>query len=350
MNRVRVERWLRRAAVALGVGYPVALLVILLALRLIGEGWAPTAVGLYLPRWGFALPRPVVLGALAGLRLRRLLWAQLAAVALLLVLMGLVLPWPHGVVSGAPRMRVLSYNIDSAKAGADRVVAEIDAYAPDVVLLQEVGRPGDVETLLRQRYPVVETSSQFILASRYPLVDSTDPDKLDYGGKQRSPRFVRRVLDTPLGRIAVYDVHPISPREAFDVIRAGGLRHEILHGHIFRAKNAKAVNDNFGLRALQVETIAHDAAGETLPVVIAGDTNLPGLSRVFGRNLSGYTDGFRAAGWGFGYTYPVGKHSPWMRIDRVLASGALRFVGFQVGTSEASDHHCVVADLQRETP
>ena len=85
------------------------------------------------------------------------------------------------------------------------------------------------------------------------------------------------------------------------------------------------------------------------PVIIAGDTNLPGLSFVFHRSLSGFQDGFTRAGWGFGYTFPT-NHVPWMRIDRVLASDELRFVRFEVGKSLVSDHHCVVADLQRRSP
>jgi hypothetical protein len=52
------------------------------------------------------------------------------------------------------------------------------------------------------------------------------------------------------------------------------------------------------------------------------------------------------AGWGFGYTYPYNLFR-WMRIDRIMASDQLRFVGFQRGSSTASDHVCVVADLQR---
>jgi endonuclease/exonuclease/phosphatase (EEP) superfamily protein YafD len=82
-------------------------------------------------------------------------------------------------------------------------------------------------------------------------------------------------------------------------------------------------------------------------VVIAGDTNLPGLSHVLHRYLSRYQDGFAKAGWGFGYTFPTRPRGPWMRIDRIVASDELRFVRFRVGRSLASDHECVVADLQR---
>jgi endonuclease/exonuclease/phosphatase family metal-dependent hydrolase len=100
-----------------------------------------------------------------------------------------------------------------------------------------------------------------------------------------------------------------------------------------------------------VRTFSSLAGGETEPVVIAGDTNLPGLSLVFARYLSGYQDGFEKAGWGFGYTYPTNKNRPpWMRIDRILATASLRFERFEVGASSASDHRCVVADIRSREP
>ncbi len=79
------------------------------------------------------------------------------------------------------------------------------------------------------------------------------------------------------------------------------------------------VNDNSGLRALQVADFAAVAAQEKVPVVIGGDTNLPALSYTLHHSLSAYHDAFTEAGWGFGYTHPVGgRHAPWMRIDRIM--------------------------------
>jgi vancomycin resistance protein VanJ len=341
-------KWLRRGAAVFGVLYPVALVAVAAMIRLIGEGWPVTAVALYLPRLGFAAPLPFVIGGLLAFRLRRLLWAQLASVfVLVFVLMGLELPWPHAADPNAATLRILSYNVDSARAGADRIVGEIDAHSPDIVLLQEVDDPGELERLLRSRYLTVSTSTQFLVASRYPVTSSVDPDALSFAGELQAPRFVRQLVETPLGRIALYNVHPVSPRDAFNTLWDHGLRHEIAAGRLFDSENSRVVKENFGLRTLQVESFAAAAARETDPVVIAGDTNLPGLSRTFARNLSGYEDGFTKAGWGFGYTYPRGKHTPWMRLDRILSNGRLRFVDFDVCASTASDHLCVVATLQR---
>jgi vancomycin resistance protein VanJ len=78
-------------------------------------------------------------------------------------------------------------------------------------------------------------------------------------------------------------------------------------------------------------------------VIIAGDTNLPGLSRIFRENLGGFDDAFAAVGRGFGYTYP--SKFPWLRIDRILTNGKLRAVDFRVGDALASYHLCVSATI-----
>jgi len=60
-------------------------------------------------------------------------------------------------------------------------------------------------------------------------------------------------------------------------------------------------------------------------VLIAGDTNLPGLSWALATLLGDYHDAFDEAGRGFGYTYPA-WHRSWLRIDRVLGGPRLRFL------------------------
>jgi endonuclease/exonuclease/phosphatase (EEP) superfamily protein YafD len=327
--------------------YPTCLVALIALLRCVGERWWVTGVGLYLPRVVVAAPLPVLVIVLAAAGLRRLLWTQIAAFLLIVFpLMGFVLPWPTFPSRDAPVVRVLSYNIDSGNGGVDDIVEEIDRHAADVVFLQEVGAYEPLNTLLRARYPVVNSANQFIVASKYPVLSASDPDKLDYEGRRRSPRFVRQVLDTPLGHIVFYNVHPLSPRETFYSLRGHGLRREILSGRLFSSASSAVFQDNSGLRTMQVQAFAGSAQGETDPVVLAGDTNLPGLSFVFHQYLSGYQDGFAQVGWGFGYTFPSDRQ-PWMRIDRILASPELRFVRFEVGNSRASDHRCVVADLQR---
>jgi endonuclease/exonuclease/phosphatase (EEP) superfamily protein YafD len=330
--------------------YLGALVLVWALLRLVGESWWVTTIGLYLPRLVLGAPLPLVATALLVLKMRRWLWTQAAAAWLLLFpVMGFVLPGWHRGDGSAPRIRLLTCNINSALAGVDAVVAEVDRHQPDVVLLQEIGRPDQLEAALHLRFPTVEVIGQFALAARYAIQSRADPAKVPYYGQARSPRYLQRVLETPLGPIAFYNVHPVSPREDFAALRGHGLKRELFTGRLFSGGSAGVIAANAGLRELQVRSFAEAARAEPVPVVIAGDTNLPWLSKIFGRHLAAFQDGFESAGWGLGYTYPNDR-KPWMRIDRIMASEQLRFVGFEVAQSQASDHLCVVAELKQGVP
>lgn len=338
--RERVVQRIPGVVRGLGVAYPVSLLVVVALFRWVGEDWWFTAAALYLPRVLFAAPLPFIAYALHRLRMRRLLQAQaLSLLVIVFPLMGFVLPWPTGADPSAPTMRVLSFNVNNGAGGPDAVLAEIQARSPDVVLLQETGDAESFARLLRPHYAAVEAWDQFVLATRFPVASTVTPEKLVYDGKPHRARYLKQAMDTPLGRVVFYDVHPTSPREGLNMMH--GIR------SIMRGASAPVVRANTGLRALQVKSFSEAAAAETDPVVIGGDTNLPGLSAVLGQYLSGYADGFSQASCGFGYTFPTNKWRPWMRIDRILASDALRFTRFEVGQSKVSDHRCVVADLQR---
>lgn len=330
---------------ACALGYPVVLLALWLGFYLIGESWWVTAAGLYVPRAFFALPLPFIALALWLTRLRRLLWTQLIA-ALLVVfpLVGFVLPLPRQPRVGAPSLRVLSFNVNSGYAGAQAIAEQILAQSPDVALLQEGPWAPDLANALRGRFPHVQSSTQFIVASRYPILSVVDPARLPFFGRARSPRFIHYVIETPLGKIAVYNVHPISPRGVLGIHQFRATLHQLRTGQIFAGDPEADVRSNAALRSLQIATVAAEAGRESLPVVIAGDTNLPGLSSVFRKHLASYSDGFRAASWGVGYTFP--DRHPFLRLDRILASNALRIVSFDVGCRGVSDHRCVIADIQ----
>ena len=342
--------WLRRACTALAVLYPVCLLGAVLAFRFIGEKWWVTGAALYLPRVGFAAPLPFIAIALSGLRLYKLLWTQLPAILVILFpLMGLALPGRAQTAGSAPVLRVLSYNINSALGGVDNLVEEIERYSPDVVILEEMSSHDRIELALQSRYGSIRVSGQFLVASRFPIVSSYEPEKVTLHGRARSPRFIRVAIETPIGQVALYSVHPLSPREGLQVLRGEGLRRELFSGRLLAGSKARKFKDDADLRTLQVQDFAEAAAREPGPTVIAGDTNLPDLSPILNRYLSAYQDGFAKVGSGFGYTFPTDHgRPPWMRIDRIFANDELRFVKFEVGHSLASDHLCVIADLQRK--
>jgi endonuclease/exonuclease/phosphatase (EEP) superfamily protein YafD len=339
---------IRRVVLVAALLYPAALAAGAVVLRLVGERWWATTVALYLPRLVFGAPLPFLALALVAVRAWPWLWTQAAAAFVLVFpLMGFVLPWPHLVRDGKPVMRLLSYNVEAAFGGATNIVEEIDRYSPDIVMLQETGDVENLERLLRERYSTVDSSGQFMMATRFPVQSTWDPQKTPDANGRYSIHFKQFVLDTPSGPVVFYNIHPVSPRVDFYTLRGRGLRHELFSGHLFSGDAGPVIKKNVDQRAAQVQAVAGAARRETQPVIIAGDTNLPGLSWVLGRHFASLQDAFAKASWGFGYTYPNDRR-PWMRIDRVLATDAIRFVRFEVGRSQASDHLCVVADFQRE--
>jgi endonuclease/exonuclease/phosphatase family metal-dependent hydrolase len=256
--------------------------------------------------------------------------------------MGLVLPRPARDVAGARSLKLMSFNISSAALGEAAVLTAIDGMQADVVLLQEVSPRHDALLRgLRARFAHVDASTQFVIASRFPITEQVDPGRVHVRDRARSPRFVRYVLDSPLGPLAVYSVHPISPRGSLGVHRFRDLFHVARTGGLLQNDAENSLRENATLREQQVAAVAAMAKREKLPVLLAGDTNLPGSSAALHRHLSSYRDAFRTASWGFGYTYPQ-RHA-FLRLDRILGSQELDFSAFEIGCAGASDHFCVAS-------
>lgn len=344
--RRAVTRWLSRLLVICAYAYPALLAAVCLLFVWVGEDWWVTAALLYAPRLAFGLPLLVLVPCLWLTRRRRLLWTQLVALTLTLFpLMGLVLPWP-APESDRASLKLMTFNISNAPQGDQQVLSAIDAIGADLVLLQEVPPwANPVVVGLRSRFAYVETSTQFVIASRFPILESTEPEKIAHFERHRSPRFMRYLVQAPLGRLAVYSVHPISPRGALGVYRLKDLFHQMRTGKILAGDPETNMSHNATLRAKQIEAAASMAGREKHPVLIAGDTNLPGLSAALHRYLSGYRDAFSSAGWGFGYTFP--QRRAFLRLDRIVAGPELDFSEFQVGCQGASDHFCVASRVIR---
>jgi endonuclease/exonuclease/phosphatase (EEP) superfamily protein YafD len=337
---------LRQLARFLAFAYPVALLLVILALRFGAQRFWQAQLGLYVPRVLFALPLLPLIALLLLLRQRRALWSQLLAAWLLLFpLMGLVLPgWSRSPRDPAKVLRVLSYNGNFVYGGPEKLAAQVRSFDPDVAVFQQTYFSDKLVPLLGPRYVASAADGEFVIASRFPISARLAPDKLPHDGKMRSARFMRYQLDTNLGPVAFYSVHPSSPLYQIAEARRGGFRRLILSGQLFSPARRPSIDGDTELRALQVRTFAAMAKRETVPTIIAGDTNMPNLNPML-HELADFQDGFAEVGSGFGYTFPHGRR--WMRIDRVFANDQLRFLDFRVGSSDASDHQCVFATLER---
>jgi vancomycin resistance protein VanJ len=348
-----LRRWLRLFAIALGVGYPLALLIAWLLLRFVGEGWWVTIVGLYAPPVGFLFPAPLVIAAAWAWAPKRVLLLQVGSLLVALFpLMGLHLGSLHGgTAPEADAIRIVSYNIDVGFHGVPALVAQVQKLNPNLVLLQEAGEDLAAELTAAFAGWHTDLHGQFFVASRFSLTNVYEPPPIHYqagegGGRQTGDggaHFVRYTIATPLGLVDVFNVHTTSPREGLEDMRGQGFLHELRSGHFLFGQGVDRLVFNTYRRGRQVHGLAAAARASARPVIIAGDTNLPGPSRIFHGNLGDFDDAFAAVGRGFGYTYP--SKLPSMRIDRILTNGKLQAIDFRVGDTRASDHLCVSATI-----
>lgn len=311
------------------------------AFRWVGEGSWISLAALYLPRWPLALPLLALVPALLVGGPRRLLWTQVASAALVAFpLLGLRVHLPRERLSDGPSIRVLSYNVWLGARGTNALRAEILAAKPDLVLLQTTS--SEVQRLFEDPYFAgwsLRREDRLSLASRYPVGNCSTPEGLSTGS---GPPFLRCTVATPLGLLEVFNVHAISPRLGLD-----RLRRALRRGHFPGDADLGDLLENRAVRERQIRGLAEAAARSRNPVLIAGDTNLPGGSRTLRDHLSRYRDAFDEVGCGFGYTFPTVALRPWMRIDRALAGDGLRFLSVRTGGEGGSDHRPLLVEVAR---
>jgi vancomycin resistance protein VanJ len=301
------------------VGHVVATVAYLGAL-LLGETTRISFLLLYVPRQPI-LVATITAALLAGLLRSRVFVALECALTVVVVfpVMGFVLSAPKH--ADRP-VRLLSYNVFFGKLGRGALLDEIESMSADVILLQAAN--DSMGARMEERFPgfVTRQDGELVISTRFPIREATVPEPLPSGAPAM---FVRYVLETPSGPLEVFNIHPYSPREA--LFERGAL-----------------VDDDVSRREAQVGAAMRAARSAGAPFVIAGDTNLPGLSRIARRHFGELNDAFDDAGTGFGYTFPA-KY-PWMRLDRVLSGRGIRFVEAHVAPRGASDHRCLLVQLE----
>ncbi len=326
----RLARWFAGA-------YLLVLLGVVATFRLVGESWWVVTALLYLPRWIFLLPALLVLLALCLARDVR--GVSVCALALGLVTLPLLGVSLRATVvahsrAGKQSLRVFSYNVARGKHHR-HLAAAIRAADADLLLFQEwtPALNASIQALLPSHQRAVV--DQFAFFSRHPIV-ATEGTPAELPESPDGRAFASATVASPLGEIVVFNVHPVSPRRGFE-----RLRHDAWSEEARRSVDAES-----RMRELQMTALATATRATELPTIVGGDTNLPGLSRIFARSLGHFDDGFAEVGRGLGHTYPSAR--PWMRIDRVLARRPLAFDRFEVlPFPHGSDHLPVLAVISR---
>lgn len=315
---------------ALMGAYALSVTGFLVARWLVGDG---VALIDFLNSIGHLLLIPALVALPLALLLRHWLNVMLLlpAVAAFAFFYGVFfLPPTSPAPENTPRLSLLSYNLLANGRPLDEAFAIVRDADADVVLLQEVSTRSapqirqtfadDYSYMLLHPHPRYGTHGQGIL-SKLPVLEDRYFENLLLGNQ----RTVVQWRGQPL---VLYNVHPPHP----------GLGNGFFDP---------------AMRSDVLDVILQEASAETAPVIVAGDFNMSDLSRDYERFSSRYADAHRVAGWGMGWTFPVGVVSPvaLLRLDYVFYSPGWQAVeSYRWPTSAGSDHYplyVTLADLRR---
>lgn len=359
-HRTPWHRWLSR----LGWASCAATVAAWLLLITTSEVFLPATLLAYGPRY-FLLAPFAVLVPLAFVRARRALLPLGLGLAMVLgPIMGGRAAWqsafsrlPLSAPPGA--LRVVSYNAQGGLRVANTLREMVAALHPDVVALQECGdvmwdsvqvvheffhaRAGGVCSM--SRWPIVAVDSM-------PRADIARAAGLGYGG---AGIVVRTRIASPFGQFDFVNVHLETARKGLFAFLGNNSRLLALLGvtemRSRRVLNARGTAEdrfeaNAFVRNRESERAARwSAPNADVPVIVAGDFNMPTESTIFRRHFGSFTDAFEATGTGFGWSKNEGALLH-IRIDHVLSTRtAPRPIGTWLGADYGSDHRPVIADL-----
>lgn len=310
----------------------LASLTLLVVLRAVGERHWAVGLASYAPRWLFLLP--LIVGSIGMLLVKQ--WKPVLATALVVIaafpLMGFVVNFSNQSNNQDDGdLRIYSHNVAGAPDVA-RLVDEITTWNPHIVLLQEAGPlPAEVWTA---RLPAWSwhKNGPFLLGSRLSVLAVTEV---------WSKSHIRYEIEWAGATLTCFNIHPSSIR--FALKYALGRHVPFAPNRWQRMSRFGVLEDDMAVRLRTLRAIARAASAVSGPVVVAGDTNLPGGGSFFSEEFAALTDAFEQAGGGWGYTFPA--RFPWMRLDRVWLGGGLEARKARVGAAASSDHLPVLVEV-----
>ena len=228
---------------------------------------------------------------------------------------------PH---AGQPVLCILDANVSQDNFDLAPFAAEIRAYRPDVVAMEEITKPG---------YASLMATGALKAYRRHSLVYL--PDGGSYGMALWS-RY--RLSDLHLWH--AYG-HP-EIRAWVHLPGRARLRLDVVH------TNAPYGSGEPGPWAAQMEAIRRELSQEPRPLLVVGDLNASWYDWHFQAILHlGLRDAAVEAGKGWEMTFPANQLPVWpyVRIDHVLYSGGLGLVSYGVVHAPGSAHRGLVASV-----
>ena len=139
-------------------------------------------------------------------------------------------------------------------------------------------------------------------------------------------------VETPEGTVHVCCLHLYTLRKGLDAVRGQ------------KWKGASELERVSAIRNEDSRIASQLARGQSGPVIVVGDFNMPSDSAVFQRDWKGWQDAFSTCGFGLGHTF-ASRHIG-LRIDHILADATHWHVrSCRVGPNLRGQHRPLAAEL-----
>jgi endonuclease/exonuclease/phosphatase (EEP) superfamily protein YafD len=342
----------------LSYGWLAAVVLLIVALRYIGEHNPATAALLYAPPMLWLLPG-ASLGLIALVRRhgRHCLASGIGIGASLICLCGWQFRLSSNATSlhGALVLTLLTHN--TGEAGKTSLRPFKDRIQPDLLLLQSaVGRarrylaaPGYEE------FPFADDIGEFTLVSRYPILSKAliERPQTPIALLAEYPVAARFEIEVRGRRIAIYSVHAFTPRSyvggrsALTSVACGLLG---FPGTPW-SKSRSDFQTFWDAQISAMTDLRQHLAKESIPYLVAGDFNAPPQGVIHRIITDSLQDVHAACGNGCGFTFPGATRSPlsgfgpWLRLDYVLASPQWQCISSTVEPSNPSQHRALAATV-----
>jgi vancomycin resistance protein VanJ len=355
----RVWVWCQRLVLASYLLAWLLPMLLFLLFRWVGEANPTTAFLLFLPPYLWFLPVALLSPIALLFHWKTPLILSFIATLVLLPLSGWRAAPPIEPLQPGDRpdaaLVVLSNN--RGQHGGHSLQPFKNFIAADVLIFQESA--GRAARYLNDpdyaEFPYGDSIGEFTLLSRYPVLStSLVSQPMDHGKKSFAARFE---LDWKGQRIAIYNVHLPSPREALSAMRRGSFLYGLpLPFERWAARRADVAG--FWKRQLAMSTsLLERLTTEKLPFVLAGDFNAPHFGAIHRLLTQQLTDAHAEAGHGLGFTFPgetrnpLALGNPWLRIDYVFAGPGWQVDACWTEPERPSQHRAVAAllSLTQET-
>lgn len=233
------------------------------------------------------------------------------------------LPAPEPFV----QLRLLTWN--RGQSGSTSLGPIKDAVKPDFILLQDAAGRGSRYRSVPEygEFTDFVDAGEFVLMSRWPVLSSQSLTMPTENGSMVPIGAARFVVMHAGRRVALYNVHLPSPRDALEATGRGAFLLGVLGLPGTPWESKKLHYQTFwDLQMRKAAEIARRIRTDTLPVIVAGDFNTPAFGPIYRLYAEMMQDAHVLAGSGLGQTFPGDTRNPlaffhpWLRLDQVFAS------------------------------